>query len=223
MDDAQEGKSKSPCRVIQPGVTRRQELPSLLASLEPGESRQHMADFRRGVAWRGVHASCEHAHEDLLREATALVDRVELVAAFEPPHGNTPSVTRVVVGFRRDGSASVFWDGDPVYQFNRRNELRRGFWQGRMLKAEQGRLVALSRHRTPAAVQLLREPLSASEQQTFLTTLADHLCQLQHAIQQGQLSIAGQVPADTDVLGRVRDWLVALPLPPTIASHAAVR
>ena len=43
----------------------------------------------------------ESNREDLLREATALVERVELhVPAFEEP---------IVVGFRRDGCASFLF------------------------------------------------------------------------------------------------------------------
>ena len=71
----------------------------------------------------------ESDREDLLREATALVERAELtIEGFDEP---------IVVGFRRDGSASFFFGADPVYQFNTAFELRRAFVVGLLYKAEE--------------------------------------------------------------------------------------
>ena len=65
--------------------------------------------------------------EDLLREATALVERAELrISGWSEP---------VVVGFRRGGGASLFFGGKEVYQFNAGGELRRAFVAGRLIKA----------------------------------------------------------------------------------------
>src|SRR3954447_20411722 len=97
----------------------------------------------------------ESDREDLLREATALVERIELtVGGFDLP---------VVCGFRRDGAASFYFGADPVYQFNAVGQLRRAFVAGRLIKAERGRLVALSRERTENEVALVRHELSAAE------------------------------------------------------------
>ena len=53
--------------------------------------------------------------EDLSAEATALVRRAEFVApAADRPNDESP----LVAGFRRDGSLSVYFGEDPVYQFN---------------------------------------------------------------------------------------------------------
>src|SRR4051794_11841558 len=93
----------------------------------------------------------ESDREDLLREATALVERVELtMAGSEEP---------IVIGFRRDGSCSMFFGADPVYQFNTQAELRRAFREGRLVKAEGGRLVALERRREAGQLVLLRHAL----------------------------------------------------------------
>src|SRR5437588_282047 len=81
--------------------------------------------------------------EDLLREATALVERAELAVADWPEP--------VVIGFRRDGAASIYFGGDPVYQFNARGELRRAFVADRLFKAEHGILAALDRQRSATA------------------------------------------------------------------------
>jgi len=43
----------------------------------------------------------------------------------------------IVAGFRRDGSGSVYFDAEPVYQFNSAGHLRRGFAAGKMFKASK--------------------------------------------------------------------------------------
>ncbi len=100
----------------------------------------------------------EEDREDLLREATALVERVELQI-----YGLLESV---VAGFRRDSAASFFFGQDVVYQFNTACELRRGFFEGKLLKAERGRLIQLTRQRTAESVNLVRHELTPLEERS---------------------------------------------------------
>src|SRR2546421_10418921 len=97
----------------------------------------------------------ESDREDLLREATALVERAEI----RTPGEHEP----IVVGFRRDGSASFFFGAHPVYQFNSAGEFRRGYIGGLLYKAERGRLIALRRERSDAEVALVRTELNDDE------------------------------------------------------------
>src|SRR5262245_10991650 len=83
----------------------------------------------------------ESDREDLLREATALVERIELIVDI----GNAGQ--HVVAGFRTNGAASIFFGADPVYQFNAAGELRRAYCDGVLIKGSRGRLVSLSRKR----------------------------------------------------------------------------
>jgi len=157
----------------------------------------------------------EADREDLLREATALVERVEVkVAGFEEP---------IVVGFRRDGSASFFFGADPVYQFNTARELRRAYIGGLLYKAERGRLVSLTRERSEAAVFLNRTQLNKNDAEAIVKRLGDQLRALHVALSVGQFSIAGQVPAGADVVRRISDWLTAIPQPVPIARAPNVR
>ncbi len=80
----------------------------------------------------------EQDREDLLAEAVALVERVEI----ELPDGGG----HVIAGFRRNSCGSVYFDADPAYHFNSRHALRRAFVGGRLLKAERGCLVVLYAH-----------------------------------------------------------------------------
>jgi hypothetical protein len=163
----------------------------------------------------------ENDREDLLAEASALVERVELaVAGVDQP---------LIAGFRRDGSASTYFGADPAYHFNSQGELRRGYVEGLLYKAErvdtakQGRLVSLRRRRSAGEVQLVRHDLTADESSHFLDALAGRLATLREALEQGRYQIVGQVPADANVIDRLRNWLDWLPRPIAIAASPRVQ
>ena len=137
--------------------------------------------------------------EDLLREATALVERVEL---------NIPTFPdAIVVGFRRDGAASFFFGADPVYQFNARKELRRAFVGGLLLKAERGRLITLRRERTASEVALVRGEPTGERQVEVLQKMQAAMASLRDALHLATFTLIGQSPAETDVVLRIRAWL----------------
>jgi hypothetical protein len=144
----------------------------------------------------------EHHREDLLAEATALVER----AQFQTSEGAS-----IVVGFRRDGSPSVFFDDDLVYQFNARGELRRAHAAGKLYKAEAGGLASLDRHRVSGQVQFRRHDLNPAETDAFLLEMSRRFESFREALNTGLCRVVGQVPADVDVSARVRDWLQRLP------------
>lgn len=80
-------------------------------------------------------AKQSHDREDLLRDGTAM-----------PIRGRTMiGETEVFLGFRSDGQFSLYWDQDPVFQFDPLQQLRRVYIDGQRLKAEQGRLVAMTK------------------------------------------------------------------------------
>jgi hypothetical protein len=157
----------------------------------------------------------ESDREDLLREATALVERAELaVTGLDEP---------VVAGFRRDGSASFFFGGDPVYQFNTAGELRRAFVGGLLLKAERGRLIALRRERSAGEVALVRSELSDEELASLQGGLRKRLDSLHAGLAGGSFAARGQVPAGAAVPARIIRWLEALPAEIRIARVPNVR
>jgi hypothetical protein len=150
----------------------------------------------------------EQDREDLMREATALVERIEL----RLPQETEP----VVVGFRRAGGASFFFGDDPVYQFNAAGELRRAYVGGKLLKAERRRLVELTRVRTPAETQLVRHEFDDAETAPLLEAMQQRLARLRDALD-STFDVVAQVPADVDVVGRIRRELAALCRTATIA------
>ena len=147
-------------------------------------------------------AKDEQDREDLLAEATALVQRVELnVDGFVDP---------VVVGFRESGAASIYFGAEPVYQFNSKNELRRAYANSRLLKADRGRLIALERRRTSDQVQLVRHELDDAETDAFRAEIRQCFGQLLEALGAGRFRIVGQVPEGADVVGRACTWLLSM-------------
>jgi hypothetical protein len=156
----------------------------------------------------------ESAREDLMREATALSRRIELEVEGEP--------APVIIGFRRDGAASVFFGDNPVIQFNARGELRRGFVAGRLIKAERCRLVGLTRVRTQGETQLLRHELDGTETAEFLRAMQTRLVALRDEIEGGRCRVLRQVPDGGEVLRDIREWLSALETPLGIAATPRV-
>jgi hypothetical protein len=143
----------------------------------------------------------ESEREDLLREATALVERIELSDRHVP--GSKP----VTAGFRAEGALSIFFGADPAYQFNTRGELRRAYCHDLLYKAERGRLVSLRRDRRAGEVQLVRHELNDAQQDAFLRRMEGLLEELADGLTAGHYATVGQVPTDADVLTRLREWL----------------
>jgi hypothetical protein len=156
----------------------------------------------------------ESDREDILREATALVERAELKIAGR--------AEAVIIGFRRDGSASLFLGHELVYQFNTKNELRRAFLAGDLIKAEAGSLVRLRRERTANAVHLLRHALSPEEQRSQMDQMHLSLAALRQSLAGGEVVAAAHHPAEADLLPRIRNWLNQLPQNIAIANRPHV-
>ena len=153
----------------------------------------------------------EQPKEDLLRDATALVERIEL-------HVDESSI---VIGFRPDGAASLFFDAEPVYHFNAADELRRAYDDG-LVKASDGQLIRMKRERSDESVQLISSPFSAQEHRDFLADLASRCNALLQAIDEGSCHVTGQVSSDVDFLRRVKNWLSSLPHPISVAARPHV-
>lgn len=137
--------------------------------------------------------------EDLLREATALAERISLRLSGHEEE--------IVVGFRRDGSASIYWGGSRVYQFTCDGRLRRAYVGDLLYKAEKGHLISLTRERKANVVELTRHVLSDSQTQAFLAEMRERLEQLHDALAKQNFTILGQVSVEGDLVDRTSCWL----------------
>jgi hypothetical protein len=122
-------------------------------------------------------ARAESDREDLIREATALRNRVEwqIPGEIEP----------VLAGARPDGSLSVYFGADPVYQFSADGGLRRAYVDGFLYRTQGKTLARLSRHRSAEKTVLQRRDLSASDQAEFLQRMDERLSHLAQCVATG--------------------------------------
>ena len=150
-------------------------------------------------------ARIERDREDLLGEATALVERAEVRLLDDQQTGET-----VVIGFRKDGAASIYFGAEPVYQFNTSHKLRRAFCRGELYKADRGALVAMQRERHAREVVLRRRELTAAETEQFREIMRGNLDRLAGHLDAGRYRVVGQVPAEANVVGRCLRLLPAL-------------
>jgi len=130
--------------------------------------------------------------EDLICDATALVQRAELQCAVL-------DVT-ITIGFFRDGRGTIYFDQDPFYQFGSDGRLRRAFEDGLLFRSQGTTLARLDRHRTSTEpsgqVTLQRSDLSPEELKEFRQRMSQRIARLQSTILDGQFTILRAVTPD---------------------------
>jgi len=140
-----------------------------------------------------------HEREDLLRDATALTRRVQLRIE------DAPVSQDVFAGFRTGQALSLYFGSDPAYHFDSSARLRRAYVDDRLIKAEKGRLVSLTRQTDSS--QLLRHDFSEQEQTRFGETLQHRLVELAEALRNNRYRIVGEVSEDGTVVAQLGQWL----------------
>ena len=144
----------------------------------------------------------EADREDLMREAVALTERVELfVPGFEE---------LITIGFRSNGAMSIFVGQDPVYQFDPSGRLRRAFVGGFLFRSQHSALARLERVRNESEVQLLRYDLSSSECAAFQQVMKDTLHRILSQLQEKTVRVERCVPETANLLPVIQIAIVAI-------------
>lgn len=158
----------------------------------------------------------ESDREDILREATALVERAELrIDGVAEP---------LVFGFRANGALSLFVTQDEVYHFDAEGAWRRGYFQGRLLKAVRGQMVELIRERTEQATVLRSRPLSSREQAEHEARWARRRTWLREAMDEGRCERVGVISASgADPVALLAGWIMEKADPLRIADRPHLR
>jgi len=137
----------------------------------------------------------EEDREDLIREAVALPDRVELsVVGFDEP---------MTIGFRTNSAMSIFIGQDPVYQFDPDGRLRRAFVGGLLYRSQHATLAMLRRERTETQTLLLRTDLGDAELATFRDTMHGLLNLLRQKLTASEYQTLRSVPETADHISRI--------------------
>lgn len=111
----------------------------------------------------------EEDKEDLIADATALVERAEYCRS----DNKTSEI--VTVGFRRDNSLSLYFDQDPFYQFTAEGLLRRSYENGFLYRSHEHTLAKLDRQRSEQRTTLSRSELSPTELENFRHRMLQYL------------------------------------------------
>ncbi|MFO0912357.1 MAG: hypothetical protein U0795_05345 [Pirellulales bacterium] len=164
-------------------------------------------------------ARLEQDREDLIREATALVDRCELIVACRSDRANSGSSSAAavdedeawVVGVRAGGAVSLYFGPGRVYHFNAAGELRRAYVGGRLWKAEGGKLVGLERRRGAGngagSVELVRSEMGEAETREWMDELESWLVRLTAEWESGGRRVSREVVRAGGEGGMLSWWL----------------
>ena len=143
----------------------------------------------------------EADREDLMQEATALRQRVEMRI-----DGGTETV---VAGFFADGRLALYFESDPVFQFDPEGRLRRAFCDGDLFRSQGSTLARLTRARSTHSTDLERHDLGTEELQSFLSRMKERLAALLEALQSNRIEVLRKVPDEMDLQERLRRALPA--------------
>lgn len=135
--------------------------------------------------------------EDLLRDATTYPKRIlfKTTSPASPPSVSTPTedCQELFLGFRADGGWSIYFDEDPVYQFNSIHQLRRAYCLGQRYEAANGKLLHLQRTAQGGRVQLTRQALAENSAASLLAECQAALQLAARNIQSQQMVASGHV------------------------------
>lgn len=141
-----------------------------------------------------------HAREDLLRDARALAPRIMLRVELGG------RLVDVLAGFRGE-ALSLYFGDDPVFHFNPRGELRRAFVDDQLIKAEGGRLVALTPRRSQERTELESRLLGQDEERHLLENMTERIRSVAEALQSRRFEILGEEPKEGHARVRLEQWL----------------
>ena len=140
--------------------------------------------------------------EDLIREAVALPERVEL---------QLPGFAELItIGFRVTSAMSVFIGQDPVYQFDPEGRLRRAYVAGFLYRSEHSTLARLQRLRTVSETQLLRHDLNPEELGLFQKAMTEPLAAIATQVTSRTVDILRAVPGDSELLPKIEAAFVRI-------------
>ncbi|MCO8122086.1 hypothetical protein NHH03_10080 [Stieleria sp. TO1_6] len=132
--------------------------------------------------------------------------------------------SEIVIGFRRDGQPSLYWDQDPVFQFDADSRLRRVFLDSVRYKVDAGQLLRLVQsgddgvESSTQRLKLVAQPLTKTEVDEVQKRLAgclqgiDRFLQAYKGIDQLTLvETTGEPPGE--FIDRVKQWRATVSIP----------
>jgi hypothetical protein len=161
----------------------------------------------------------ELPREDLLRDAVAYSERVLLHLAAPP--------NPLFVGFRASGGISLYYDDDPVFQFNADGELRRAYCEKTKYAAKDGYLMQIASRPAPQQesprIQLSMHRLPDVEEIRLRQNIENCLTRTATCLAQNEFVIEGAYPQShaSHLVERLRVALHETLLPLRVAMSPA--
>lgn len=150
----------------------------------------------------------EKHREDLIAEATALVDRIEL----QMPETSEKESQIIFAGFRSNGFLSIYFGQDLHYQFDLDGRLRRAFVDPDLYRASYGKLSRLERRRSDDQTVLVRTDLDDQQSLEFINSCHQRLHALRTQLTSDDANVLKSVVAKkqtttADLLNRLAECL----------------
>ena len=147
----------------------------------------------------------EHDKEDLIADATVLVDRAE----YQLPR-NTLDGCLVTAGFRASDQLSVYFDQDPFYQYDADGRLRRGLEDSYLYRSQTQTLARMHRERDRNHTMLIRHDLTADELAAFRQRMRTRLARFAEALTAASVTRGRQVLVSDDFEERLQQRLTTI-------------
>jgi hypothetical protein len=175
----------------------------------------------------------ESDREDLLGQAVQMPHRIliqvdsvnsllNMSTRSQTANDSTTSANvccEVFIGQRKSGDISIYFDADPVFQFNQSNELRRAFLKGRKYAARDGQLSSVENENRGGKVGLVWKNLDAEELVEFEALWRRLLQHFVNAIDSDAFKIVGQVPENEGLPNWLITWVSSGSHPLKIAAR----
>jgi hypothetical protein len=150
-------------------------------------------------------ARIESDKEDLIRDASALIERTQIQCEGFPE--------LITIGFFADGRCSIYFDQDPFYQFDSQGRLRRAYEAGFLYRSQQTTLSRIDRRRDTNAdgdierVVLQRGDLTVSELSEFLSRMRAWIERLHKRIMANEFQVLRAVTPDGGIPSGTQELL----------------
>ncbi|MCR9198137.1 MAG: hypothetical protein NXI04_05810 [Planctomycetaceae bacterium] len=147
----------------------------------------------------------EHDKEDLIADATVLVDRAE----YRLPRGILDGCL-VTVGFRDSDQLSVYFEQDPFYQYDADGRLRRGLEDGYLYRSQTQTLARMHRERDRNQTMLIRHDLTTDELAAFRQRMRTRITGLADVLASASVTRGRHVLVSDDFEERLQQRLVTI-------------
>ncbi len=137
--------------------------------------------------------------ENLLRDAKGFGKRAQICLCDSEVSGEGKRVAETVfLGLKDSGAWSVYFEEDPVFQFDAHGRLRRVFIDGHKFAAKARQLVKLEQRQAGGRVVLEWHPLADRDEVHLVVEFQRRLEGLARSLDAGDFSVEGAEPADWD-------------------------